>query len=84
MLCLDREKGHPNFIFFDMNWKRLRYQKVEPILEHEIACPPNFDKMIAIVEKLCKEFKAVRVDLYNVDGQIYFGELTYFNQSGFY
>ena len=39
--------------------------------------------MIGIVEILAKEFKVIRVDLYNVNGRIFFGEYTFFNQSGF-
>lgn len=83
MLCMEREKGRPKFAFFDMNWQRLLYQKDEPEFEKTIDKPENFDEMIALVKKLCKGFPEVRVDLYNVDGKPYFGEMTFFNQSGF-
>ena len=43
----------------------------------------NYEKMIEIAEKLSGEFPHVRVDLYNVKGQIIFGELTFFNASGY-
>ena len=39
----------------------------------------NYEKMIEIAEKLSGDFPHVRVDLYNVKGQIIFGELTFFN-----
>lgn len=80
MVCVGREFGYPQFLFYDMNWNRLNYQKVEPQLE--ARKPQNFDEMIHIVEMLSKNYKQLRVDLYNVDGKIYFGELTLFNQSG--
>lgn len=45
--------------------------------------PDNFNKMIEIAKKLCGEYSYVRVDLYNVDGRIYFGELTFSSSSGY-
>ena len=45
--------------------------------------PANYDKMLAIAEKLSSDFPHVRVDLYNVDGKILFGELTFYNASGY-
>ena len=40
--------------------------------------------MIRIAEQLSENLVHMRVDLYNIDGQIYFGELTFFDQGGFY
>lgn len=45
--------------------------------------PLNFDKMISIAEILSKDFPHVRVDLYNIAGNIYFGELTFYDGSGY-
>lgn len=45
--------------------------------------PKNYDEMISIVKKLSEDLNYVRVDLYNVDGRIYFSELTFFDGSGF-
>lgn len=45
--------------------------------------PLNFDKMISIAECLSKDFPHVRVDLYNIAGKIYFGELTFYDGSGY-
>lgn len=83
MICKDRDKGYPNFFFYDMEWKRLAYQNVEPETDKPIEKPENFDRMIDIVNNLSKDFVQIRVDLYNINGKIYFGELTFFNQSGF-
>lgn len=41
--------------------------------------PENYDEMIACAEKLSKPFPFVRVDLYNIDGKIVFGELTFYH-----
>lgn len=45
--------------------------------------PKNYDKMVEIAEKLSEGFSHVRVDLYNVDGKIYFGEMTFSTCGGF-
>ena len=44
--------------------------------------PKNYDAMISFAEDLSKGFPQVRVDLYNIDGQIYFGELTFTSAGG--
>lgn len=44
--------------------------------------PQNFNKMIQLAETLCEGFSYVRVDFYNVEGKIYFGELTFSSASG--
>ena len=45
--------------------------------------PDEIDEMIHYAECLSEPFPHVRVDLYNVDGNIIFGELTFFNASGY-
>ena len=44
----------------------------------------NLLLMNEISEKLSKDFKHVRVDLYNIKGKIYFGELTFTGYGGYY
>lgn len=45
--------------------------------ETKINKPSNFDEMVKIAEKLAKPFPFVRVDLYNINGKIYFSEMTF-------
>lgn len=45
--------------------------------------PQNFDKMVNIAEILSKDFPHARIDLYNISGRIYFGEITFFDGSGY-
>ena len=49
----------------------------------DVPVPTNFELMHSIADKLCQGFIHVRVDLYNIDGKIYFGEMTFTNGSGF-
>lgn len=48
----------------------------------EIEFPENFRSMIKIAQKLSTGFKFIRIDLYNVNGKIYFGEYTFYPSSG--
>lgn len=45
--------------------------------------PLNYKQMIRIAEELSTDFPHVRVDLYNIEGCIYFGELTFYDGSGY-
>lgn len=49
----------------------------------KVAKPKNYDEMIYVAKKLSEDFNYVRVDLYNVNGKIYFGELTFTHNAGF-
>lgn len=87
MVCYDRSIGDPKFYFFDKNWQLKRYNKRGLVAPEDFTLPKpeNMDKMFDIAEELSKDSGAsfLRVDLYNSNGQIYFGELTFFPDSGF-
>ena len=71
------------FDFFDTNFNHLPIINGHPNSKKEIKKPKNFETMIEISKKLSAGFPHVRVDLYNVDGKIFFGELTFYHWSGF-
>ena len=69
---------------YDLNWTLQDWnQQKYGNYEAPIPKPENFDKMIEIADILCKGFSHVRIDLYNISGRIYFGEMTFTNGSGF-
>lgn len=45
--------------------------------------PPNFSEMLACAEKLSEGFSHVRVDFYDIDGRIVFGEMTFYHGAGY-
>lgn len=51
--------------------------------DKNIKQPKNYSKMIKLAEKLSKGIPQVRVDFYEINNRIYFGELTFFDSSGF-
>ncbi|MCG8548444.1 MAG: hypothetical protein MJE12_29945 [Alphaproteobacteria bacterium] len=62
--------------YFDRNWNKLDIARGRGFSE-EIPRPCNLDEMIKVAETLAEDFTFVRVDLYSVENQIYFGELTF-------
>jgi hypothetical protein len=53
------------------------------VIDNPIDKPVNYRVMLEIAECLSADFPHVRVDLYNIDGKIYFGEMTFFHGSGY-
>lgn len=84
MLCIDRQIGSPKFYFFDRDWNLRRYNKrgKEAPSDFTLPKPCNMDKMFEMASELSKGIPFVRVDLYNVNDKIYFGEMTFFPASG--
>lgn len=68
--------------FFDRDWHHLPLSGGPPWADPTPARPQTLDEMIRIAEVLAAETDFVRVDLYDVDGRIVFGELTSFPAGG--
>lgn len=81
-VATDRNIGDVKFDFFDEKFNHLPFRQGHPWADKEIKKPVGFDKMVELSEILSKGFPHVRVDLYDINGQIYFGELTFFHFSG--
>lgn len=86
MICLDRDKAEATkFYSFDFKWNLLRHNgwgKKAPD-NFTLPKPANLDKMYEFSKLLSKDIPFVRVDFYEVSGQLYFGELTFYPDSGF-
>ena len=63
--------------FFDTKWNLLDLYYREGASRPAIAKPSNFEQMILVASQLSAGFDFVRLDLYNVEGKIYFGEFTF-------
>lgn len=83
-VCNNRfsEKGL-NVTFYDTDWKRMPFERHYPASVTEISKPVTYEKMVKLAEKLAQNIPFVRVDFYEINGKIYFGELTFFPGSGF-
>ena len=71
------------FDFFDMDFNHLDIRKNHPWADKEPEKPETFEEMKAIAAKLSKGMRQVRIDLYELNGKIYFGEYTFFSGGGF-
>lgn len=69
--------------YFDTNWNYLGFVTVGNGCVPDFEKPRSFELMMNIAKKLCKNYKFLRVDLYEVNGKVYFGELTFYSASGF-
>ena len=83
--CIERQTGHPKFYFFDKDWnlRRLNKRGKEAPEGFTLPKPEGMDEMFEMAAKLSEGLPYARVDLYNVEGKIYFGEITLFPASGF-
>lgn len=69
--------------FYDMNWNLMPFGKESPHNPNIVVDPPSkFDEMKKISQYLSKPFSFVRVDLYQVNNKVFFGELTFFPAGG--
>lgn len=69
--------------FLTMDWELAPFKKQsEEFALQAPVKPVTFDEMRNIVNKLCEGIPFVRVDLYEINGQVYFSELTFYPSSG--
>lgn len=82
-IATDRQtREEPYFNFFDADFNCLDFKQGHPRNEVLPAKPKTFEKMKEIATILSKGIPHVRVDLYEVNGAIYFGEMTFFHFGG--
>ena len=93
-LCFD---GKPMFMFavtdrhtdcrldfFDMDYNHLPIRDTYPNSDVPASKPACFDRMRELAEKLSRDIRVVRMDFYEIDGKVYFGEYTFFDGGGFW
>jgi hypothetical protein len=80
-VCSGRLEGGRKVTSFDERWNHSNAGTSDPE-GPSVSKPEHFNKMLDIAQKLGEDFDYIRVDLYNIDGSIYFGELTSYPLSG--
>ena len=71
------------FDFFDMNYQHLDFRNGHPNASQLPPKPQKFDQMKELAAKLSAGLPQVRLDFYEIEGRIYFGEYTLYHWSGF-
>ena len=81
---VDRFAGSHKVDFFDLNWEKVNIEFTGvPQTGKEIARPSNLEHMISLSEILSKDKHYTRIDWYVIESKLYFGEITFFDASGF-
>lgn len=78
----ERGTGNVKFDYYDADFNHLDLIQFHPMSGRQLAKPINFEEMKQVASKLSAGIPHVRVDLYNVNGKIYFGELTFYHHGG--
>lgn len=81
LVCSERNRGL-KLNLYDLNWNPIHEICGKHKNDKEIAKPAGLEEMIEISRILSPDFDFVRVDLYQIAGKIYFGELTFTPDGG--
>ena len=82
-VCSNRFAGSKlNVTFFDPDWKRLPFERHYHADPQTLPQPECYADMIRVAETLSEGFPLMRVDLYEINHRVYFGEMTLYPGSG--
>lgn len=79
----DRSVRHRQ-AFFDRDWRRMPVRRFHPQIEGDPPAPAGLATMIDAAETLAAPFRFCRVDFYDVEGRVWFGEITFHPSSGYF
>lgn len=84
IICVDgRYTDQYCHVVYDTDWKKQDVIIGESSAAADYEKPEKFEQMLEIASTLSKDFPAARIDLYHIQGKIYFGEITFFPWSGY-
>lgn len=76
--------GNHTLDYYTPEWERAKLKRIDAnTSSNTVPKPDNLDEMLDIARTLSKDMYYARIDLYNVDGKIYFGEITMYPTGGF-
>lgn len=82
-LHMGRYSGEHTQDFYDISWEKTNIAQGSPLSKGVAPRPACLEQMIQLSELLSVNIPHLRVDWYEINGQLYFGELTFFDGSGF-
>ena len=84
LVCAERfAAGGLRENFYDPDWNLLPVKRPKhPNTDFDIPRPQKLQEMLEIARNLSKDIPFSRIDLYEINGKIYFGEITFFPASG--
>jgi len=78
----DDKQKHSTLDYFDLNWQKLPIEQEFPNNPNPCKAPKTRDKMIEIARTLSASLPFVRVDLYDIDDEVFFSECTFYSYAG--
>ena len=82
-VCSDRfTEGKLKVTFFDLDWNKMPFERRYPKSSRVIDKPQNYQLMVKLAEILAEGILFNRVDFYEVNGRVYFGEMTFYPGGG--
>lgn len=82
VLCRGEKTGK-RLVFYNEDWKKQdAFLRGKEKYKGECPKPDNYEQMLSIAKFIANKFTQVRVDMYNVNGKIYIGELTFTPEGG--
>ena len=82
LICSDRNTNL-KFTFFDKNGKFINMTQDGEPNDKKLSLPDNYKEMVAMAKRISKGTIESRIDFYDINGKIYFGEITFFDSAGF-
>ena len=84
VVCIIKARSsEPTIDFFDMDFNHLTLKDKFPNANKKIDKPEGFSEMVGIAKKLSSGIPHVRIDLYYINGEVYFGEITFYDDAGY-
>lgn len=80
--CTERFEEGLKVTFFDINWNKMPFERKYPCSNKRILKPKNYNNMLKLSKILSKNTCFLRVDWYEINDKLYFGELTFFPGNG--
>ncbi len=86
LVCVGRQKHHTRYYFFDKEWKLCPYNSyaLEAGPNFTLPKPPCIDRVFEMASSLSKGYPFIRIDFYDINGRVYFGEYTFYPSSGYH
>lgn len=81
-IAASRGKGELTFDYYDMDFNHLDVRQYYPNSKLQLHKPDNFELMKELAKELSKDVDNVRIDFYEANGKVYFGEMTFYNNGG--
>lgn len=82
-ICSDRNTSSKlKVTFFDKEWNVMPFERHYPKSKEKIEKPQNYELMIELAEKISKGYPFMRVDFYEVNGELFLGEITLYPGAG--